>query len=312
MAVINAVPTSPYTVTVGTDDADIINGASNNDVIVAQGGNDQVYGNDGEDLLFGGVGDDLLDGGIGKDTLVGGIGDDNYYIDSASDVVNENAGEGYDTVYTSVSDGGFFYTMPANIERLFMNEDASPGALGNELDNIFIGNDKSNVLYGFDGNDNIYGYGGDDTLFGGNGNDPLIGGDGNDLLLGEGGNDILIGSMGADKLIGGEGNDTLNSFADGASDVLTGEAGADMFALSVVADGLDKITDFSFAEGDKIRIINQDPNITLADFTYDQGSGGLIFDRIGDNAGPSLLATLQPNLGNGFLISRDVDIAPTI
>jgi Ca2+-binding RTX toxin-like protein len=49
-----------------------------------------IRGYDGHDQLFG-YGD-FLDGGTGADTMTGGAGEDSYYVDSASDVVNEAAG----------------------------------------------------------------------------------------------------------------------------------------------------------------------------------------------------------------------------
>ncbi|KQN21261.1 hypothetical protein ASE86_14960 [Sphingomonas sp. Leaf33] len=83
----------------------------------------QYEGRDGDDTLLGGLGNDRLDGGIGNDrlhgrggadTLIGGAGDDIFFVDSLDDVVVENAGEGFDEIFTTILN----YVAPANIERV--------------------------------------------------------------------------------------------------------------------------------------------------------------------------------------------------
>ena len=70
--------------------------------------------------------------------------------------------------------------------------------------------------------------------------DTLTGGDGDDTLCGWSGNDLLAGGAGDDLLSGGRGKDTL-----------TGGEGADLFVTGRGA-GRDLVTDFDFAEGDRI------------------------------------------------------------
>ncbi|MHA7066931.1 calcium-binding protein, partial [Azospirillum argentinense] len=79
------------------------------------------------DLLVGGEGDDTLDGGAGADTLIGGTGNDVYRVDNAGDVVVELAGEGADTVYSSIN-----YTLGDNVEALVLTG-AAPNGIGNAL-----------------------------------------------------------------------------------------------------------------------------------------------------------------------------------
>ena len=67
-----------------------------------------------EDTLSGLAGNDTLDGGAGADTMIGGAGNDTYIVDDAGDVVTENAGEGTDTVRTTLAS----YTLGANVENL--------------------------------------------------------------------------------------------------------------------------------------------------------------------------------------------------
>src|SRR4051794_9820585 len=74
-------------------------------------------------------------------------------------------------------------------------------------------------------------------------------------LKGTAGNDILQGDVLGDTIDGGKGNDTI--IGGGGRDILTGGANADTFKYlafsdSVAATGIDTITDFSAAAGDKI------------------------------------------------------------
>ena len=78
-------------------------------------GNDSLYGAAGNDTLSGGNGIDHLDGGLGADAMAGGAGDDTYYVDNVGDTVTENASEGTDVVYSSVS-----FTLGANVEKLVL------------------------------------------------------------------------------------------------------------------------------------------------------------------------------------------------
>jgi len=186
----------------GTAGDDVISGSNGDDNISGVGGNDSLFGNngndilnggDGNDRLFGGAGNDILYGGngndqltgnAGTDTLYGGVGDDLYVVDDATDVVIENAGEGTDTVYTTLS-----YTLTSNVENLILAGSSNLTGTGNELDNAISGNSGQNTLYGGDGNDTLSGQNQNDTLYGGNGNDYLYGGGGADTMIGGAGND---------------------------------------------------------------------------------------------------------------------------
>ena len=84
-----------------------------------------------------------LDGGVGADTMAGGLGNDTYVVDNAGDVVTESAGEGTDTVQSSVT-----YTLGANVENLTLTGSASINGTGNALANIITGNSGNNTLDG--------------------------------------------------------------------------------------------------------------------------------------------------------------------
>ena len=60
-----------------------------------------LYGGGGDDQLTAAHGGDVLDGGSGADLMYGLRGDDSYYVDSAGDIVIEQAGEGRDVVYAT-------------------------------------------------------------------------------------------------------------------------------------------------------------------------------------------------------------------
>ncbi len=155
---------------------------------------DYAYGSQHGDALlhgperryvFGYGGNDYIDGGTGADSLVGGLGDDVYLVDNAGDATVELAGEGRDTVLSTIS-----WTLSKNVEDLRLSGDTPLSGTGNELDNLIVGNDGNNVLTGNAGND------------------TLEGGVGNDMLLGGAGNDVLNAGTGMDRLEGGTGNDT--------------------------------------------------------------------------------------------------------
>ena len=109
-----------------------------------------------------------------------------------------------------------------------------------------------------------------DAMRGGAGGDTLHGRDNDDYLSGGPGNDRLYGDAGDDDLVGGAGADTL-----------FGGPGADRFLYNAVADssragGIDRIMDFSHAEGDLIDLsaIDAGPAAGNQAFTLVEAFGG--------------------------------------
>ena len=179
----------------------------------------QISGNSGNNTLIGGAGNDVLNGGAGADALFGGVGDDTYYVDQTGDTVGEAAGEGKDTVVSSIT-----WTLASELENLTLTGSAINGT-GNALNNVLTGNSAANVLTGGAGNDTYVVGMGDTTIeVAGGGTDTVqsaitwtlaselenltltgtaaINGTGNAL------NNVLTGNSAANVLTGGAGNDT--------------------------------------------------------------------------------------------------------
>jgi Ca2+-binding RTX toxin-like protein len=117
-----------------------------------------LWAGSGNDRLIGGAGNDLLDGGYGADTMIGGSGSDTYTVDNPGDVVTENAGQGTDTVKSSVS-----HTLGDNVEKLVLTGGTAINGTGNPLNNTLTGNGGANTLDGGAGNDILQGGKGNDT-----------------------------------------------------------------------------------------------------------------------------------------------------
>ncbi|HEX8528142.1 calcium-binding protein [Allosphingosinicella sp.] len=159
-----------------------LTGNEQNNAIVGNEGNNTLTGGGGDDHLSGLGGNDYLDGGTGSDTMVGGTGNDIYLVDSNTDIVRENVGEGFDSVYTTAS---FVLTAGSEVEVLAVRDATTVNAInltGNAFNNSIQGNDGANAIDGGQGDDSISGLGGADVLIGDLGADLLTGGTGNDVF----------------------------------------------------------------------------------------------------------------------------------
>lgn len=145
-----------------------------NNVLTGNDGNDTFSGGLGADTVIGGAGNDRLDGGAGVDRLVGGAGDDEYYVDSPTDVIVEDAGAGSDYVSVNFTATGT-YVLAANVEGAEVESSPSVAVnlTGNAANNRLEGHTGKNVLNGGLGDDTLQGGGGADTVDGGAGTDTL-------------------------------------------------------------------------------------------------------------------------------------------
>ncbi|WP_373479298.1 Calx-beta domain-containing protein [Geminocystis sp.] len=173
------------------------------------------------------------------------------------------------------------------------NDDTNTGLLllGTINGDNLVGDNLGDTLRGYNGNDTLTGNAGNDNINGGNGNDRITGGNDNDILLGSNGNDTIIGGSGNDTLYGGNGNDSL-----------TGGTGSDRFVIKNTDEIIDRITDFSITEGDKIVIsasgfatdlpsntilasnrfiVGSNATTTNHRFIYNNTNGDLFFDEDG-------------------------------
>jgi Ca2+-binding RTX toxin-like protein len=149
-----------------TSEGFTVEGTAIADTLTGSVADDRLAGFAGNDTLTGFAGKDLLDGGAGSDTMVGGGGNDSYFVDNIRDRVTELAGQGTDLVNAYIS-----YTLPNNVENLYLRGGATTGGTGNALNNRIEGNDAANPLNGGSGNDTLIGRGGSDRLTGGSGSD---------------------------------------------------------------------------------------------------------------------------------------------
>lgn len=172
-------------------------GGSGGDTLIGGTETDNLYGYAGNDSLVGGEGTDYLYGGLGTDTLAGGNGNDGYYDVDPQDTIVETASGGTDYVSTDLPS----YTLPDQVENLYLEGHQPISATGNGGNNYLYGNDNNNTLAGAGGNDYLVGQYGDDLLTGGPGDDTLYGSVGNDTLFGNGGTDSLYGESGDDTYV---------------------------------------------------------------------------------------------------------------
>ncbi|HEX2830434.1 MAG TPA: calcium-binding protein, partial [Burkholderiales bacterium] len=207
----------------------------------------------------------VLAGNAAANRLAGDRGDDTYLVYDTADTLVERAGEGVDTVESTVT-----YTLGANVENLTLAGAGAIDGTGNELDNVIAGNAAVNRLTGSAGNDMLDGAAGADSMLGGTGNDIYVvdnaadsvvekPGEGTDTVrssigytlgadvenlvltgaaaingLGNGLANAITGNAAANVLNGAAGDDTLDGGA--GADTLTGAAGNDLYVVDNAGD----------------------------------------------------------------------------
>jgi hypothetical protein len=217
----------------------------------------QGKGNGADNIIIGGSGDDTIDGGGGADRMSGGAGNDLFTVDQTGDVVNEEMGQGIDTVRTLVT-----FTLGANVENGQIIGVANADLAGNAGANTLSGNAAANVLDGRLGSDVLRGGDGADRLIGGRGADDLFGGSGGDVFVfadGDSGKGLALADSvrdfsrsGGDRIdlsaidavAGGADNrfDVVGAFNGASGQIVISQAGA-AWRISADLDG-DRVADF--------------------------------------------------------------------
>jgi Ca2+-binding RTX toxin-like protein len=257
----------------GDGGANLLAGEPGDDTLFGMEGNDTLVGSDpyeedpdtpSADYLRGGEGDDRLSGGAGSDDLGGGAGDDTINGNYGWEVDRQNYLRG-DEGNDSITGGAAFDDINGN-----QGNDTVHGVAG---DDWAVGGKDDDLLFGDAGNDVVYGNLGNDTGDGGAGNDTVRGGQGEDSLSGGPGDDWLSGDLGDDTISGGAGADIFHSFGDA---------------------GLDRVTDFNRAEGDRVQF---DPGTT---YTVSQAGADVVINLSGA-AQMVLLGVSMASLGDGWI-----------
>ncbi|MBD2040189.1 calcium-binding protein [Microcoleus sp. FACHB-672] len=324
-----------------------------------QGGANDGIGNELNNSIVGNAANNIISGLDGSDTMAGGLGNDTYHAESPGDVVIEGVNAGTDLVYAYTN-----YTLSANVENLFLNSGANDG-YGNALNNYIMGNAGSNIISGGAGVDTMVGGIGNDIYYIDSTSDVIIEGVSagtdsvyasasyslganvenlylqgsayygygnalNNSIAGNIGNNHLWGGAGNDTITGGVGNDTIRGSV--GSDLLTGGTGADYFTFYSATEGSDTITDFSWAQLDKIALSDSGFGGSLTTTTgatpgsllssqfvtgagatnsnhrviYNSSTGALFFDQDGTGAAAQVqIASLSTGLA---LISSDFQV----
>nr|WP_171015568.1 calcium-binding protein [Methylobacterium sp. L1A1] len=216
-----------------------------------------LTGNELANTLIGNDGANILDGGVGADTMQGGLGNDTYWVDNSLDLTIEKAGQGTDTVISTIT-----YTLRAGEAVEILQLAASTGASnlninGNEFANTLIGNDGGNSLNGGLGADIMRGGLGNDYYVVDNILDQVIelADQGNDTIISNihytlspgqsierlqldsrtgSANLNLTGNDLANKIVGNDGNNSLDG--KGGADTLQGGRGNDYYTVDNAAD----------------------------------------------------------------------------
>ena len=277
--------------------------------------NINASGNSYANVLTGNAGANVLNGSTGNDTLIGGLGNDTY-IDPTGDIILELAGQGVDTVSSSVT---FTLSGIAHVENLTLTGAADLNGTGNFAANLITGNDGRNLLSGSLGNDTLSGGAGIDTLAGGAGNDTYVDPNADTIveLVGEGVDTIqssvtstLSGRQQVENLtLTGIAN--IDANGNSYANVLTGNAGDNVLFGSVGADTLigglgndtyvdptgDTIQEASNAGTDTVRSsvtftlagISNIENLTLSGLASINADGNFAANVITGNAGDNAL-----------------------
>ena len=206
-------------------------------VIRDKGDFTDIYGQEGDDVLDV-RGAKALSSGT---TIAGGADDDTYLVSRSDLLLDENAGQGTDTVKSSVT-----FTLGDDFENLVLTGSKEIDGHGNAAANVLTGNSAKNVLLGLAGTD---------TLDGGRGNDIYSGGTHADTFA----------------FRANSGKDLITDFTDMSDMIdLSRYAGIDDFGdLSGRINQKGSDTVITLLDGDRITLSNVTAtDLTMADFQF--------------------------------------------
>jgi Ca2+-binding RTX toxin-like protein len=240
-------------------------------------GHISLFGLDGTNTLYAGSGTTALYGGPGVNTLVGGAGDDSFYVYSDQTTVTDNYTTGNNTLYAI----GVNFTLPENVDTLYLS---GPGLTG-------TGNDQDDTIFG----DGIYA----STLIAGSGNDYIVGGAGADTIVAGSGDDIMFGGGGHNTYI-------FKSVADMAPGSYIGDflSGQDKIDLSGIAT----------SAGQTLTFIGLSPFTGVAGQVNEVQNGSqtlLEGDLNGDGIADFQIAVYSPSGNAPTIEASDLVLMPT-
>ncbi|MDB9535241.1 Calx-beta domain-containing protein, partial [Dolichospermum planctonicum CS-1226] len=321
----------------GTASKDKINGLGGDDILNGGADHDLLQGGTGNDTLNGEAGNDFLYGGVGNDILRGGTGDDSYLIDSITETITENANEGTDTVYSTLT---FSLATLPNVENLILTGIDAINGTGNAGNNVITGNNGNNSLDGGAGTDTLIGGLGDDiyivdsttdtitenanegtdtiqssvayTIAAANVENLTLTGTGAINGTGNATNNVITGNDVNNTLNGGDGNDTLNGGA--GRDTLIGGLGDDIYIVDsttdIITENANEGTD-TIQSSVTLTMATNVENLTLTGTAAINGTGNAGNNVITGNGGNN---TLNGGAGTDTLIGgagRDTLIGGT-
>jgi Ca2+-binding RTX toxin-like protein len=226
--------------TVGTQEADTLNGTMYRDNIYGGEASDRLLGQEGSDHLYGGMGVDHLFGAAGSDVYHWSIGDggdtiDDQHVDteqsdvlSLDDIASDFASGVSIELRRTAKDLSINITVDGVLRTLTAVGQFDDAAAGSGIEGIRFADgviwslddilaktewqtsEDATTVEGSDLRDNIYGRGGNDTIYGRSGHDHLYGGEGADILDGGAGHDRYYWRTGfgneviQDVYVGGE------------------------------------------------------------------------------------------------------------
>jgi Ca2+-binding RTX toxin-like protein len=206
--------------------------------VYGNGGNDTIIFSAIDDTIYGGTGNDTIKLGFGNDHASGGAGNDTLLVGYGTHTAD--GGSGNDTIEST-----------ANIDFARNPPKTASGSIGSNGNDVLAGGSGMDTLSYAKGQaitadlskHTVKGFTTDWVT-------------GFERLIGSRQGDTLTGSKLAESLDGAGGNDVIRSL--GGADTLTGGAGRDVFVFAKKdagpSNGVDRITDFALAKGDKLDV----------------------------------------------------------